>query len=146
MRCGLPIVFTGVAALAVWACEQPVAACAPEVSLVGEWSYLAAPSTSHPFEVQGTLAITGESCQGFDGRVDLIEAGVLGTVQGRVGAVHGRLVGSGSLRFDAIFETGVRQHIAELRGDSIIGSFVDDHATPAGLASGDFTGVRKEAP
>jgi hypothetical protein len=123
-------------------CDDPLGTCVAEVSLVGAWDYEAPPGPSHPYLTRGTLTVSKESCEGFEGRADLLETDGLGAMRARVGAVSGRVLDSGSLRFDVFFEAGARQHFGELRTDSMIGSFVDEGAS-GGIVTGDFTGSRR---
>lgn len=131
------------ACLVFASCDDPLGTCVAEVSLVGAWRYEALPGPSHPYLTQGTLTVTGESCEGFDGRADLLETDELGVVRARVGSVSGRVLDSGSLRFDVFLEAGARQHFGELRADSMVGSFVDDNGSGGGLVTGEFTGSRR---
>lgn len=106
------------------ACQGPVSPCAAETSVLGTWLYAGMQDAPVPAELTGTLQVTSESCHGFQGRLDVLEADGLGPARRLAGPVSGRVLNASSVRFDAFLTAVPRQHVASLRAEKVEGSWV----------------------
>lgn len=135
-----------VLALAVSACQNPLANCEPGGALVGTWRYSGAQESPVPSELSGSLRITAQSCDVITGQLDIMETNDFGVSLRRAGPVSGRVINGTSLRFDAYLDANPRQHIATLTGDSLTGSWLVIGAGSGSGQAGRFGGHREYAP
>jgi hypothetical protein len=124
-------------------CEAPLGTCNAEVSVRGTWRYSAVQDAPAAARIGGTLEISAESCEGFQGRLDLLEEDLTGGTRRIAGAVTGRVVSATTLAFDAFIGPVPRQHIAVLRADSLDGTWVAAGGGGAPSFTGHF-GARRE--
>lgn len=123
------------------ACGNPAASCSPEGTLVGSWHYDGDRDAPAPALLDGTLEITSESCDGFQGRLDVLQSDAAGMTRRLAGPVAGRLTTDASLRFDAWLSGVTRQHVASLGVTGAEGSWVVAGG-PEGSEAGNFRIVR----
>ena len=95
-------------------CNSPTAPCPASRSLTGAWRYVGERDAPVPARYDGTLEVTSESCEGFHGRLDLIQSDAVGSPQRLAGLVTGRLTSNASVHFDAWLGVVPWQHVASL--------------------------------
>ena len=135
------LVFAG--AMSLTACADPVASCAPERSVLGTWRYLGGRDAPDIATLAGSMEISSESCQGFQGRLDILQSDAEGTTTRLAGPVAGRLTSDGGIRFDAWLAGIARQHIAVLGPGLADGSWIGVGG-PAVTETGAFRVTREE--
>lgn len=128
-------------ALLLGGCMQPTATCEASRSLLGTWRYAGTQDATAPVVLNGTLQITSESCEGFEGRLDIVEADGTGGSRRLAGPVTGRLTGAASLRFDVWFAISPREHVATLEGETAEGNWIIGGGV-SGPMSGTFRIIR----
>lgn len=136
----------GGAALLLLGCEAPLATCDPEISVRGTWRYSAVQDAPAAARIGGTLEISAESCEGFQGRLDLLEDNLLGGTRRIAGPVSGRVVSATTLQFDAFVAVVPRQHIAALRADTLEGNWVAVGGGSSPSVTGSFGAKREHTP
>ena len=131
-------VVLGASALLV-ACEGPTGAGEGDARFDGTWRYEAQISGSTA-QLIGQLQLDGAATGSIEGSLsaELIEvSGQRSPVSGIVG---GSVVAAGVARFELTLSGGqLRTHLSELRGDSLVGDWVQSGSVPA---SGMFRAVR----
>lgn len=140
-----PGFLAGALALVGVGCQVPLASCPPHVSVLGTWRYSAVQDAPAAARLSGTLEVTAESCEGFEGRIDVLEDDLLGGIRRVAGPVTGRVV-STTLRFDAFLAAVPRQHIAALGADTIDGNWVAVGAGSTPSLTGSFCARRENRP
>ncbi|MFN2325684.1 MAG: hypothetical protein ABR551_07335 [Gemmatimonadales bacterium] len=128
------------------ACAVPLDPCAPETSVAGSWQYAGFQDAPVSAELSGTLEVTSESCEGFQGQLDVVEVDGLGATRRLAGPVSGRVLSPTSLRFDAFLAGVARQHIASLGPQTAGGTWVVVSAGAESARTGSFTAFRGLAP
>lgn len=120
-------------------CEGPTGVGATDARFDGDWTYVAEQAGA-AVSVEGTLAIAGADVGSLSGTLDaqLIDAG--GERTPFPGLIAGVITSVGEARIDVSLSSGRRRtHITRLRGDSLLGDWVESGAAPA---SGTFRAVR----
>lgn len=133
-----------VLSIAGTACQAPLDPCAPEISVVGVWRYAGLQDTPGSMQLNGTLEVSSESCEGFMGRLDVVEVNELGPRR-LAGPVAGRVLSRTSLRFDAFLAVVPRRHVASLATGTLEGSWVAVGSGSEPSVTGSFT-ARRESP
>lgn len=133
-----------------WLALAAIAACgAPTgpggsggAALVGTWSY-AGTQQSPAATLAGTLVVDRASGGAFTGSADVVVS-VNGTATGRwSGPASGMFADSNTVDFDvALTDGGDWRQLAQVRGDSLVGGWVQTDAGGTLVASGSFTAVR----
>ena len=115
------------------------------IDVAGAWSY-AGFRTGSGALAAGTLTLSQDGTTRVSGTFDASEQDAAGNVRRIVGAVSGRTVGDATVAFDVVFDpTASRHHTGTVRGDSLIGSWVE--LTDRGVvASGSFRARRVRTP
>jgi hypothetical protein len=129
-------------ALPFLACADVVASCAPERTLVGTWRYAGGEDAPATASLEGSLEISTESCEGFQGRLDIARSSASGAITRLAGPVSGRLTSDAGIRFDAWLSTVPRQHLAVLGQAGAEGHWLAARG-PAGVESGTFRLTRE---
>ena len=106
------------------ACQSPVSACEAVTSLLGTWRYSGMQDAPASAALEGSLEITSESCDGFQGRLDVTQSAIAGATLHLAGPVSGRVISGNSVRFDAWVTAIPRQHVASLESGTVEGSWV----------------------
>jgi hypothetical protein len=132
---------TVLALMGATGCAAVEADCDEASPLVGQWSYSGTQDTPATGSLSGTLAVTSAGCGAMIGQLDVLETDELGETRRLAGVVSGSVFANGTVRFDAELAGGTRQHLATLRGDSLVGNWAG--AANGGTASGSFEGRRK---
>ena len=138
----LPFVRSRVAlvlAIALGACQGPTGVGERDARFNGTWDYQAEQAGSTDI-IMGRLLIDGADIGQLDGSLDAERVDALGGRTAFPGLVSGRVTTSGVARIELTVSGGrVRTHLAQLRGDSLVGDWVESgNAT----RSGRFTAVR----
>lgn len=129
------------AALLVWliGCEGPTGLGASDARFDGEWSY-AAEQAGTVVTIEGTLAINGADAGALSGTLDAQQVDARGDRTPFPGLVAGVVTGTGMARIEVSLPSGrKRTHFTQLRGDSLVGDWVESGTTPA---SGTFRAAR----
>lgn len=125
--------------LAVAACQGPTGVGASDPRFDGDWSYRAEQSGAS-LSVEGVLALDGADVGSISGSLDAQEIDALGTRTQFPGLVAGTVTAAGTARIAISLPSGrVRTHLAHLRGDSLVGDWIESGAGPA---SGTFRAAR----
>ncbi|MFZ9898267.1 MAG: hypothetical protein ACO3F5_02365 [Gemmatimonadaceae bacterium] len=128
----------GAGALVV-ACEGPTGTGEGDPRFDGTWRYEAQISGSAA-QVVGQLLIDGATTGSIEGSLSAELVEVSGQRSPVSGIVGGSVLGSGVARFEVTLAGGqLRTHLAELRGDSLVGDWVQSGSAPA---SGTFRAAR----
>ena len=125
--------------LLVMGCEGPTGTGDGDGRFDGTWRYEAVIAGS-PSQVIGELRLSGAASGVVEGTLsaELIE--VTGQRSPLSGLVGGSVVGSGVARLEVTLVGGqLRTHLSQLRGDSLVGDWVQGGTTPA---SGTFRASR----
>jgi hypothetical protein len=123
------------AMLLVHGCVGATADGTAGVPLMGTWEYTGT-QQSPDLRLQGSLVISRQSGSRFDGSADVVEQSPTGgTTRRLIGVVGGRTLDSVTVDFDMVVDDATRRHFGTVRGDSIIGSWVEGIG---GGASGSF--------
>lgn len=138
-RITLPALVLLLAGAEATACREAVAPCATASRFAGNWRYEATQTSPSTASVSGTLVLKTAACHAVAGSLDAVARDAEGRASRVAGEVDGREVDSMSVTFDVYLVSSTRQHIAHLRGDSLVGSWLD---ASAGGASGAFTARR----
>lgn len=111
----------------------------PPVALVGAWTYEASQDAPAIATLEGTLRIDRQIGQRMEGSLDVIESS---DAESRrlTGLVTGLVLDAVTVDFDVLIEGVARRHVAEVRGDSIVGAWID---VRTGGSSGTFTAARE---
>ncbi|HUF26635.1 MAG TPA: hypothetical protein VMM18_06610 [Gemmatimonadaceae bacterium] len=128
--------------LAIAACASGTEPGPPPVPLVGEWSYEGTQTSPHSATLDGTLEVDRQSGQRFEGSLDVIESAAGG---GRrlTGLLSGLAFDAQTVDFDVTIDGIARRHVAEVRGDSLVGTWAE---VSVGGGTGAFHAVRQGAP
>ena len=94
------------------------------VPLMGTWEYTGT-QLSPELRLQGTLVVSRQSGSRFDGSADVVEQSVDGVSRRLIGVLGGRTLDSLTVDFDVVMDNGSRRHFGTVRGDSIVGSWVE---------------------
>ena len=109
--------------------------------LIGAWRYDAIQESPSHSTISGTFVVSAVACGTLSGQLDIIETPSAGPARRLAGPVTGSVIDATSLRFDATFDAGTREHLAKLIGDSLTGSWLNTDG--AQTASGSFGGHRQ---
>lgn len=122
-------------------CDSPTGSCVPPRQVAGVWQYTATQDAPLHASFSGTLVISREACDGFEGTLDVVRR--IGTESLRLaGPLSGVLLDSTVARIDATLGGTVRQHVARFGKDSVAGSWVEFGASSA--ATGHFVAYRQD--
>ena len=138
---GVRVVRALVALLAA-ACSSGTEPGTPPVALVGSWSYEASQSAPVPATLAGTLEIDRQIGERLEGSLDVIESSA-GEGRRLTGLVTGLALDAATIDFDVMIDGTSRRHVAEVRGDSLVGAWID---VRSGGGTGAFTAVRDATP
>jgi hypothetical protein len=94
------------------------------VPLLGTWEYTGT-QLSPELRLQGTLVVSHQSGSRFDGSADVVEQSVGGMSRRLIGVLGGRTLDSVTVDFDMVIDAATRRHFGTVRGDSIVGSWVE---------------------
>jgi hypothetical protein len=95
------------------------------VPLIGTWEYTGT-QLSPELRLEGTLVVSRQSGSRFDGSADVVEQSVGGGMSRRlIGVLGGRTLDSVTVDFDLAIDNATRRHFGTVRGDSIVGSWVE---------------------
>lgn len=126
-------------ALAAVGCEGPTGVGASDVRFDGDWTYIAEQAGSAS-TVEGTLTIDGAESGSLSGTLDAQQVSATGDRTPFPGLVAGVVTGTGVARIELSLPSGRRRtHLTQLRGDSLVGDWVESGASPA---SGTFRAAR----
>ena len=128
----------GVGAL-VAACEGPTGTGEGDVRFDGTWRYEARISGSTG-QLVGQLQLDGAATGSIEGSLSAELVEVSGQRSPVSGLVGGNVIGTGVARFEVTLPGGQRRtHLSQLRGDSLVGDWVQSGSAPA---SGTFRAAR----
>jgi hypothetical protein len=131
--------YTLLLALGVIGCEGPTGVGASDARFDGDWSYVAEQAGS-ALTVEGTLTLDGAASGSLNGTLDAQQVSALGDRTPFPGLVAGVVTGTGVARIEISLPSGRRRtHLTQLRGDSLVGDWVESGASPA---SGTFRAAR----
>lgn len=131
-------------AVAAAACSGPTGTGTSDPRIAGTWAYRSATSGAST-QVEGVLMLTVASSGGIAGTLEGTETDATGRRSPITGLVSGSVVASGSADFDVTLVGGrSRQHVASLRGDSLVGDWME-RQTQGTVQSGRF-GAARRAP
>ncbi len=114
----------------------------PPVALIGSWFYEGSQVSPTSATLEGTLEIERQVGQRMEGSLDVIESAA-GDGRRLTGLLNGLALDAVTVDFDVSIDGVARRHVAEVRGDSIVGAWIE---VRAGGSSGTFTAARTEAP
>ena len=108
------------------------------LKLSGSWNYTGVQTGPVRESLTGTLTISRESGNSFQGRVDLVGVNAQ-TGQSRVlgGLLSGSESGTNVIDFDADLEATPRRHVGQILADTITGTWVGSSADGS-MSSGTF--------
>ena len=133
------LVIAACLATSALACVGTTEPCTTASRFAGSWRYSATETSPATATIAGTLALKTGSCREFGGSLDAYAVDEQGVTSHIVGSVGGHEVDSTTVQFDALIDGGTRQHLARIRGDSLVGTWADLFA---GGASGAFSAKR----
>lgn len=114
----------------------------PPVALVGSWAYEASQVSPASASLEGTLEIERQIGQRMEGSLDVIETSA-GAGRRLTGLLTGLALDATTVDFDVAIDGVARRHVAEVRGDSLVGAWVEMRT---GGASGTFTAALEAVP
>jgi len=114
----------------------------PPVALVGSWTYEASQVAPASASLEGTLEIERQIGQRMEGSLDVIETSA-GEGRRLTGLLTGLALDATTVDFDVAIDGVARRHVAEVRGDSLVGAWVEMRT---GGASGTFTAALEAVP
>ena len=139
MRRDRRLVMTVLALVAGVACQGPTGVGAADARFDGDWTYRAEQSGA-AVTVEGVLALTGGDVGSISGSLDAQQVDAVGTRTPFPGLVAGTVTAAGAARLDVSLPSGrVRTHLVHLRGDSLVGDWIESGGAPA---AGTFRAVR----
>jgi hypothetical protein len=127
------------------ACSVPTEECAAPLNMRGTWTYVGSQQAPLAASITGTLFVSRQTCRDFEGALDFIQTDARGQRQRIAGRVAGQVIDAKSFAFDGLFGATPRQHLASVRGDSIVGAWLEGAGGATG-ASGQFSGKREVSP
>lgn len=128
-----------VAGALVAACEGPTGTGEGDARFDGTWRYEAQISGSTA-QLVGQLQLDGAATGSIEGSLSAELVEVSGQRSPVSGLVGGSVVGSGVARLEVTLSGGqLRTHLSQLRGDSLVGDWVQSGSAPA---SGTFRAAR----
>jgi hypothetical protein len=131
-----------VMACTMLACSGPTGTGTSDPRLAGTWQYHAG-TTGTSTAVDGVLVLTVSASGGISGSLEATESDATGRRTPIAGLVSGSVVGMGSADFQVVLVGGhTRQHLASVRGDSLVGDWIEGQAQGA-VQSGRFGASRK---
>ena len=123
----------------VAACEGPTGTGTGDARFDGTWRYEAQISGSTD-QLVGLLQLDGAATGSIEGSLSAELVEVSGQRSPVSGLVGGSVVGSGVARLEVTLSGGqLRTHLSQLRGDSLVGDWVQSGSAPA---SGTFRAAR----
>ena len=138
---GLAVALCALAAFAV-ACSGPTGTGATDERMAGTWQYHAA-TTATSTVIDGVLQLNVTSSGAISGTLDAIESDASGRRTPVTGIVAGSVIATGSADFEMALAGGrVREHIVTLRGDSLLGDWIERQGQAASV-TGRFAAPRK---
>ena len=124
------VLVSGMLALLATGCvDSPADEGPARFPLARDWRYSADQQTPDRTRIEGEIQFTFQSGLRFDGAVDVIETDFLGQGERRTGILSGRFRDSLNVDFDLRLEAEVRRHVGRVRGDSIVGDWVQASGT-----------------
>lgn len=124
------------------ACSSGTEPGTPPVAITGSWSYEGAQQAPVPATLDGSLEVTRQDGATFEGSLDAFESSAEESRR-ITGLVTGIALDAVTLDFDVLVDGVSRRHVAEIRGDTIEGAWVE---VRTGGASGSFRAVKVAAP
>jgi len=122
------------------ACQGPTGVGATDARFDGSWAYRAEQS-GVALTVEGNLVMSGADVGSISGSLNAQQENALGERVAISGLVAGIVTASGVARIEVSLPSGrKRTHLAQLRGDSLVGDWIESGATPA---SGTFRAARE---
>lgn len=116
------------------ACQGPTGVGVADARFNGTWRYVADVAGSAT-QVQGQLHLDGADAGAITGTLDAQQVDASGTRTSFPGLVTGSIVSNGTARLEIALSSGrSRTHLATLRGDSLVGDWVESGSAPAGGA------------
>ena len=123
----------------VAACEGPTGTGTGDARFDGTWRYEASIAGSTA-QIVGQLQITGAEQGSIEGSLSAEQVELSGQRTPLTGLVGGTVVSAGVARLEMTLASGAsRAHLAQVRGDSLTGDWVQAGGTPA---SGTFRASR----
>lgn len=135
--------FLTVVILAAGCSSSSTESCGDPPTVAGNWSYAGREETPQPSSFEGNVILIAQSCGELAGQADLLEVSDLGLARRLTGPLAGRQLESGSIRLDVIFGPETRQHVGQLSGSVITGSWVLPGTSDLPTRSGTFTLTRQ---
>lgn len=124
------------------ACSGPTGTGTSDPRVAGTWQYRAATTTSTAM-VEGSLRLIVSSSGGIEGTLDAMETDASGRRSSVSGIVSGRVITVGTADFELALTDGRRrEHFVTLRGDSLVGDWVES-AGHAMSVTGRFVAPRR---
>jgi hypothetical protein len=121
------------------ACQGPTGVGATDARFDGSWSYRADQSGAD-LTVEGELVMSGADVGSIRGSLDAQQVDAIGERAPFSGLVAGVVTANGVARIEISLPSGRRRtHLAQLRGDSLLGDWIESGPTPS---SGTFRAAR----
>lgn len=112
--------------------------------VISSWRYAGVQDVPEEANLTGTLSMR-EACGMITGELDLVEVDGFGQSRRLAGPLTGRVVDAGLVRFDVLFDGVVRQHLARMSGDSLVGTWLALSDGAGQAWTGSFTGAAEGA-
>jgi len=139
-RCTMRSIGAALAVATLSACQGPTGVGATDARFDGSWAYRAEQS-GVALTVEGNLVMSGADVGSISGSLNAQQENALGERVAISGLVAGIVTASGVARIEVSLPSGrKRTHLAQLRGDSLVGDWIESGATPA---SGTFRAARE---
>lgn len=135
-----PYLWATIGVAMAFGCTPMTAPAGSSARVEGSWTYVATNSAA-PLVVNGSLSITPRSGSSFGGSLDATESGDAAGDRRVVGVVSGRMLDSTLVDFDLTIPDGALRHVGSVRGDSLVGSWVETSGSGI-VASGAFRAKR----
>ncbi len=125
------------------ACASPTDSSGPPpVVLLGGWNYVSTQLSPTSASQTGTLTVTSQSGHLLGGELTVSQTDSSGTHALPTAAVSGQALDSTHLDFDVFFTSNARRHVGTVKGDSIIGTWLEQ----SGTVTGTFRAARQVGP
>lgn len=122
------------------ACSGPTGVADGDARFNGTWTYVASQAGSS-IGVSGTLVLNGAGSGSIDGTLDAQQQEAGGPIVPLPGLVSGTVSASGMAQLQVTLAgSRVRTHYVQLRGDSLVGDWVEAGSSPS---SGTFRAARR---
>lgn len=110
----------------------------------GTWSYSATQTAPTPASLTGTLTITSQAGNSFQGSISVTQTDGSGSTP-LSGVVSGQTVNDTTVDFDVFVDPNARRHIAAVVRDSMRGGWFESDAGGS-TATGTFVAVLRSVP